>query len=201
MSIDSYFKPIKKKDKDPIILDSNSHIIFYNYIDPDLNDDDLFDELYTNIPWIQPIVKMFGKTMYPKRQVCTMGKPYNYNGNNSNEITPIPEIIKKIMNQINDITGEDYNTCIANYYVNGEAYICMHDDGEKSSESIASVSFGASRKFVIENKKNKDKYELLLHNNSIIVMKGSDFQKNWKHGIPIEKKIKQPRISLTFRTY
>ena len=42
------------------------------------------ETLKNSINWTQPVVNIFGRTYYPKRQVCTMGKPYKYNGN----ITP-----------------------------------------------------------------------------------------------------------------
>ena len=83
-----------------------------------------------------------------------MGHPYSYNGSISENDTDIPEVVERIMKNINKITKKNYNTCIANLYENGEAYISMHDDGEKNSESITSVSFGATRKFVVENKEN-----------------------------------------------
>lgn len=38
----------------------------------------------------------------------------------------------------------------------------------------------------------------LLAGGSLVVMQG-DTQKNWKHEIPKEKKVKQGRVSLTFR--
>lgn len=184
-----------------IFLETGAVILFYNYDDPDYESDEIFQQLLKTISWKQPTVKMYGKTFLPKRKVSTMGKPYNYNGNHSREETIIPEIVQKIMDKINSITQKEYNTCIANYYENGEAYISMHDDGEKSSESIATLSFGATRQFVVQNKFNKTKHKILLEDKSIIIMEGKEFQKNWKHGIPQEKKITQPRISLTFRKY
>lgn len=188
--------------EEPIVLEPEAKILFYKYDDPNYNSNEIFQQLFSAIIWKQPTIKMYGKTFLPKRKVSTMGKPYNYNGNHSIEETIIPEIVQKIMDRINYITQKEYNTCIANYYENGEAYISMHDDGEKNSESIATLSFGATRKFLVENKYNKkNKHKIILEDKSIIIMEGKEFQKNWKHGIPQEKKITQPRISLTFRKY
>ena len=196
MSLDNYFN-IPKKKKSNINIDKEADILFY-MMD---NIENLYDKVNKDIPWVQPEVKMYGKTFKPKRQVATMGKPYNYNGNNSTEITPIPESIQEIMMEVNKITHNEYNTCIANYYPDGNAYISMHDDGEESSESIASLSLGATRQFIIQNKLTKLKHKLDLSNGEIIEMKGKNFQKNWVHGIPKQLSIKEPRISLTFRKY
>ena len=47
---------------------------------------------------------MYGKIYKPLRQVSTMGKPYNYNGNNHQKETKIPIYIKKIMDNLNKIS-------------------------------------------------------------------------------------------------
>ena len=201
MSLDNFFN-IQSKTPENIKLSNNSSILFYRLTDLQKSDDSInFEKIFQSIPWVQPVVAMYGKTFKPKRQVATMGKPYNYNGNNSKKETPIPKIIQTIMNKVNDITKKDYNTCIANYYPNGEAYICMHDDGEENSESIASVSFGATRKFVVQNKSTKEKHFIELKDLDIIVMEGNKFQRDYLHGIPKQVKVKEPRISLTFRNY
>ena len=70
----------------------------------------------------------------------------------------------------------------------------------KSDSSIYTISLGVTRKFKIKSnpRENEDDHELLLTNNSFCVM-GGEFQKYYKHHIPKSKKIKNSRISLTFR--
>lgn len=41
----------------------------------------------------------------------------------------------------------------------------------------------------------------MIGNGDILTMEGENVQKYCKHGVPIERKIKTPRISLTFRNY
>ena len=182
-------------NKSIITLGQGNYVEKYNIKEGD------FNSLYNEINWIQPEVKMYGKIFKPLRQVSTMGKPYNYNGNNHRKETKIPINVKIVMDKVNEISNKNYNTCIANYYPSGEAYICMHDDGEKSSDSIATVSFGATRKFIIQNKENNNKHIMELQDHSVLLMEGKTFQEKWKHGINKEKKVKEPRISLTFRQY
>ena len=77
-----------------------------------------------------------------------------------------------------------------------------HSDGEKDLKkhgAIASLSFGAERKFAFKHKQTKEKCEFLLENGSLLVMKG-ETQEHWLHRLPPTKKIKDARVNLTFRT-
>lgn len=77
-----------------------------------------------------------------------------------------------------------------------------HSDDEKSIEgnsAIASVSFGAERRFSFKHKQTKETISVLLENGSLLLMEDAT-QKNWLHGLPKSTKITLPRINLTFRT-
>ena len=77
-----------------------------------------------------------------------------------------------------------------------------HSDNEKQLKengAIASVSFGAPRKFTLKHKTTNEKISLELDSGSLLLMSGS-IQKNWLHSLPLSKKIKEARINLTFRT-
>ena len=78
------------------------------------------ETLKNSINWTQPVVNIFGRTYYPKRQVCTMGKPYKYNGNITDEEIPIIDCVKEIMEEVNTKCNCNFNTCVANYYEDGE---------------------------------------------------------------------------------
>ena len=76
-----------------------------------------------------------------------------------------------------------------------------HSDDEKSlskNSAIASVSFGSERKFSFKHKKTKETVSLILEHGSLLLMKDTT-QTNWLHSLPKSKKIKEPRINLTFR--
>jgi len=52
-------------------------------------------------------------------------------------------------------TGESYNSCLLNLYHSGEEGMAWHSDGEKDLKkngAIASLSFGAERKFAFKHK-------------------------------------------------
>jgi alkylated DNA repair dioxygenase AlkB len=88
-----------------------------------------------------------------------------------------------------------------NLYHDGNEGIGWHSDDEKSIEansSIASISFGAERKFWFKHKQSKKIISVLLEHGSLLLMKDAT-QKNWLHSLPKSKNITRPRINLTFR--
>ena len=104
--------------------------------------------------------------------------------------------------KVEEKTGEKFNSCLLNLYHNGSEGMAYHSDGEKDLKkngAIASLSFGAERKFSFKHKTTKDKVELLLENGSLLVMKDQT-QSFWLHRLPPTTKILMPRINLTFRT-
>jgi len=107
-----------------------------------------------------------------------------------------------IKDKVEKASSETYNSCLLNLYHNGEEGMGWHTDNEKELKkegAIASVSFGAVRKFAFKHKKTQEKVELTLDNGSLLVMKGTT-QSHWLHRLPPSKKITTPRINLTFRT-
>ena len=99
-------------------------------------------------------------------------------------------------------TNESFNSCLLNLYHNGDEGMAWHSDDEpdlKKNSAIASMSFGAERKFSFKHKKSKETVSLILQHGSLINMKGST-QTHWMHSLPKTKKVSTQRINLTFRT-
>ncbi len=98
-------------------------------------------------------------------------------------------------------TETTFNSCLLNLYHNGSEGMSWHSDDEKSlgkETIIASLSFGAARKFAFKHKTTKQTISLILEKGSLLVMKGKT-QEHWLHRLPPSKKIDKPRINLTFR--
>jgi alkylated DNA repair dioxygenase AlkB len=113
--------------------------------------------------------------------------------------TPELSLIKE---KVELVSGHKYNSCLLNLYHNGEEGMGWHSDNEKQLKengAIASVSFGAPRKFTMKHKATNEKISLELDSGSLLLMRGS-IQKHWLHSLPLSKKIKEARINLTFRT-
>lgn len=168
----------------------------------------LYDTLLTELPWQSDIVTLFGKTYVTTRQIVWMGAEdvnYHYSGHGrqaipwSNTVFHVKQYIEQLLSNVG-ITA-DFNSCLLNYYPSGTDGMGYHADDEKElgdQPIIASLSLGATRKFVFKHKKTQDKVALCLESGQLVVMHG-DTQTFWKHTITKTKKVSAGRISLTFR--
>jgi alkylated DNA repair dioxygenase AlkB len=74
------------------------------------------------------------------------------------------------------VTGETFNSCLLNLYHSGEEGMAWHSDDELMLEkngAIASMSFGAERKFSFRHRQSKETLSLLLEPGSLLVMSGN----------------------------
>jgi alkylated DNA repair dioxygenase AlkB len=160
--------------------------------------------LLNQIEWKNDEVKIFGKQIITKRKVAWYGsKPFLYRYSNSSKTAlPFTDELLAIKTVIEKISNETYNSCLLNLYHQGEEGMGWHSDAEpelKQDGAIASISFGAERKFNFKHKITQEKKQIVLHHGSLLVMKGTT-QRFWLHQLPPTKLIKEPRINLTFRT-
>lgn len=160
---------------------------------------------FTNIQWHQDTIKMYGKEHLLPRVSAWYGdndKPYTYSG-----ITLQPSAWTDRLNFLRDelacICKRRFNSVLLNWYRTGEDHISWHTDAEPElgvNPMIASVNFGASRRFLLRLKDDHaTKLEIPLHHGSVLVMAGA-LQHHWQHSVPKQKKITQSRINLTFRS-
>ena len=161
-------------------------------------------QLSKNIQWKNDESVIFGKHYITRRKTAWYGdRAFNYTYSKikrtalpwTNELLEIKHIVEN-----NESTK--FNSCLLNLYHDGDDGMGWHSDNEKElirDGVIASVSLGAERKFSFKHKKNKEKIDLILGNGSLLVMK-EQIQTHWMHQLPKSKKIKEPRINLTFRT-
>lgn len=162
-----------------------------------------FNELLNKIEWTNEKLVMFGKEITTKRKVAFYGDSlmsYTYSNKTKQALTWTP-LLMGIKQLATSYTGSNYNACLLNLYHDGEEGMGWHSDDEKEiipNSSIASLSFGAERKFAIKHKATKETHSILLESGSLFEMLGS-FQKHWLHSMPKSKKIIAPRINLTFR--
>jgi alkylated DNA repair dioxygenase AlkB len=166
---------------------------------------DQYNNLLLNtIEWRNDEAIIMGKHIITKRKVAWYGdRPfeYTYSKTTKRALMWTPELLelKAIAEQR---TGESYNSCLLNLYHTGEEGMAWHSDGEKDLKkegAIASLSFGAERKFAFKHKRTSETVSLLLEHGSLLVMKGTT-QTHWLHRLPPTKKIHSPRVNLTFRT-
>ncbi|EFF83594.1 oxidoreductase, 2OG-Fe(II) oxygenase family protein [Acinetobacter haemolyticus ATCC 19194] len=166
--------------------------------------DHYFEALLHTIAWENDQALIFGKLFTTKRKVAWYGDrrfEYTYSNMNKYALPWTVELIE-LKALVETLTGETFNSCLLNLYHSGEEGMAWHSDGEtdlKKNGAIASLSFGAERKFAFKHKHSKEKVELYLEHGSLLVMKDVT-QTHWLHRLPPTKKVSSARINLTFRT-
>lgn len=162
-----------------------------------------FNALMEKIDWYNDKSIIYGKELTTKRKVAWYGSKafeYTYSGTTKIASEWIDELLA-LKQLIELYTDSMYNSCLLNLYHSGEEGMAWHSDGEKDlaeNGSIACLSLGAQRKFDFKHKITGEKKHFELPNGSLIEMLG-ETQKHWLHRIAPTVKVKEPRISLTFR--
>jgi alkylated DNA repair dioxygenase AlkB len=186
------------------ILSQDGIVNYYGKILSSEEANQYFDLLMQNIQWENDDLVFLGKHVTTKRKVAWYGdSEYVYTYSNTtkralawtSKLSELKQIVEKC-------AGTKFNSCLLNLYHNGNEGMGWHSDDENSlgkNNTIASLSFGAERKFSFKHKQTKQTISLLLEHGSLLIMKGGT-QSNWLHSLPKSKNITQPRINLTFRT-
>lgn len=162
------------------------------------------ENLLTQIEWRFDEAIIYGKRIVTKRKVAWYGDkdyPYTYSNTTKIALTWTKELLE-LKGKIENLTEDTFNSCLLNLYHNGGEGMAWHSDDEKAlakNGSIASLSFGAERKFCFKHKRIHDKVCIKLDHGSLLVMKG-ETQTHWLHRLPPTKLILKPRVNLTFRT-
>jgi alkylated DNA repair dioxygenase AlkB len=163
-----------------------------------------FNYLLTNIEWKNDEAIIMGKRIITNRKAAWYGdKPFTYTySKTTKEALPWTTELLDLKHAVEQKTGAGYNSCLLNLYHSGKEGMAYHSDAEKTlaeNGAIASVSFGAGRKFLFKHKKTGQTVPIFLESGSVLVMRG-ETQKFWLHRLPPSIKIIEPRINLTFRT-
>ncbi|WP_437922333.1 alpha-ketoglutarate-dependent dioxygenase AlkB family protein [Sphingobacterium sp. LRF_L2] len=165
--------------------------------------DELEHQLFNQLAWENDKAVIFGKLITTKRKVAWYGDSeyrYTYSGILKEALTWHP-LLLAIKQKVEAYIGESFNSCLCNLYHNGAEGMAWHSDGEKDLKkhgAIASLTFGAERKFGFKHKETKESRYLVLEHGSLLVMK-DETQDHWLHRLPPTTKINKPRVNLTFR--
>jgi len=166
--------------------------------------DALFVELRDAVDWRQEEVLIFGQRRLVPRLVAWHGDPgarYTYSGTD-HEPEPWLPALERIRDRATALTGSEFNAVLLNLYRDGRDGMGWHADDEAElgpNPVIASVSFGAERRFCLRHRRRKDdKLDLLLPHGSLLCMGGAT-QHHWVHALPKTQRPVGERINLTFR--
>ncbi|MFN5020119.1 MAG: alpha-ketoglutarate-dependent dioxygenase AlkB family protein [bacterium] len=186
------------------LLPCDGEVHYYGRLMTPQQANDYYTELMSNIAWENDQAIIFGKRIITKRKVAWYGDQpfqYTYSKITKGALSWTPAL-KQLKDMAEKESGESYNSCLLNLYHTGEEGMAWHSDGEKDLKkngAIASLSFGAERKFAFKHKKSAELVNVFLEHGSLLVMKG-ETQTHWLHRLPPTTKIHSPRINLTFRT-
>ena len=196
------FNTLPDKNKNYLPMDGT--VNYYGKVLNTRESDYYLRSLLETIEWRNDEAIIFGRKIITKRKVAWYGDmeyEYTYSNTTKSALVWTKELLElKLL--VEQHTGETFNSCLLNLYHNGEEGMAWHSDGEKALKkngAIASLSFGAERKFAFKHKLSKETIGLVLEHGSLLVMKDNT-QSNWLHRLPPTKVISRPRVNLTFRT-
>jgi len=193
-----------KMDTERNLLPKDGTVNYFGKVFSEEEASRYYEILLNTIDWKNDEAMIFGKKIVTKRKVAWYGElefEYTYSKITKKAHLWTPELLL-LKKQVEKKTGETYNSCLLNLYHNGEEGMAWHSDAEKDLKkngAIASVSFGAERKFAFKHKQTKETVSLNLEHGSVLIMKGTT-QTYWLHRLPPTKKVNEARINLTFRT-
>jgi alkylated DNA repair dioxygenase AlkB len=199
-------KKTQRNNKIHEIITIDGYVSLYENLFNAEESQNLFLELSNDIIWQQENIQRFGQSIPLPRLTAwygDAGKSYTYSGITMNPLIWTPPLLR-IKHKIEKISKDQFNSVLLNQYRHGKDSVAWHSDDEPElgkEPVIASVSFGATRQFMLKHKfKTEIKpITLNLNSGSLLLMKGKT-QECWLHQVPKTGKEVSPRINLTFRT-
>ena len=166
--------------------------------------DRLFDELVPTIRWEHEEIVVFGRRHRVPRLVAwhgDRGTAYEYSGT-THEPRPWTPVLIVIRQHVEALTCHSFNSVLLNRYRDGRDGMGWHADDETelgNNPAIASVSFGATRRFQLRHRRDRlQKATLQLGNGDVLLMSGPT-QHHFVHAVPKTTRLVGERINLTFR--
>ena len=156
-----------------------------------------FEQLWALRPDEPQVFAIYGKEIELGRRYVLYGGSYGFAGQEHAGAAQVPEILRPYLQYGNSI--------LVNFYRDGSEYVGYHSDNQRDlvpNQRIHCFSYGAERRFKFQHKQTKEVLDLMLPNNSLLVMK-EHTQRLWKHALPVMKKMKEGdtrRVSVTVRT-
>lgn len=128
------------------------------------------------------------------------GVAYRYSGVTHPSL-PWPDHLLALRQRIEEAASAPFNSLLLNYYRDGQDSMGYHTDAEKElgeNPIVPSLSLGATRRFLMKQKKSKERRTFELTHGSLLIMAGTT-QHHWLHSVPKTETAVGERINLTFR--
>jgi alkylated DNA repair dioxygenase AlkB len=164
----------------------------------------LFAQLRDEIAWEQHHLTIFGRRVASPRQSLWVGDTdavYAYSGTRFAPHAWTPTLTQ-LRKRVEALCAQPFNSVLCNLYRDGRDSMGAHSDDEPElgpEPTIASLSFGAARRFRLRHKRDAHvQLALELPSGSLLVMAGAT-QRNYRHDLPRALRVHEARINLTFR--
>ena len=166
--------------------------------------DTWFARLRDEVTWERHRIRIYGREVDSPRLSSWVGDPdavYTYS---KTRFTPHPwtPALAALRDAVSAWCDAPFNSVLCNLYRSGADSMGWHSDAEPElgpEPVIASLSFGAVRRFRLRHKLDAAAtLELPLAPGSLLVMSGAT-QRNYRHDLPKAMRVASPRINLTFR--
>ena len=151
----------------------------------------VFAELVARVSWAQPPVVMYGKVLATPRLVATWVE---------GDGPPPLEVLEDARALLARRYDRHFDSIGLNLYRNGTDSVAWHGDrlsGVVQLPTVAIVSVGAPRPFLLRPKGGGPSVGYLLGQGDLLVM-GGDTQQAWEHAVP-KVAAAGPRLSITYR--
>jgi alkylated DNA repair dioxygenase AlkB len=169
--------------------------------------DALLERLWRELVWSCREIRLFGRTVLQPRLVAWYGDPgavYRYSGLRLEPAGWHPDLAR-LRDRIEQVTGHEFKSVLANAYRDGRDSMGWHSDDERElgpEPVIASLSLGAPRRFVARPRSRsgggRTRCEFLLEHGSLLLM-GGRCQRDYQHAVPRTACPAGLRINLTYR--
>jgi alkylated DNA repair dioxygenase AlkB len=181
----------------------DAELTLWRRFDPGCDAAAMMQRLIETCDWRQERITVYGKPYLQPRLSAWYGDhAYRYSGIRLAPGPWTPPLLR-LRQRVEALTGYRFNSVLLNLYRDGNDAMGMHSDDERElgpRPAIASLSFGATRDFVMRHRYRKDieTLKLPLASGSLLLM-GGETQKFWRHGINRTRRPCGARLNLTFR--
>jgi alkylated DNA repair dioxygenase AlkB len=156
---------------------------------------ELYNHLFEYLQFEQSVIYMKTKEIpLPRLQSWMADENIKASLYQKQKQKPWSDKVNIVRKRLESLLCCNFDYVLINLYRDGKDYISYHPDKEAVRDDCCIVA----RRFLLKHNQSKEIIEYSLTNGSLIVMAGTT-QKYWKHSIPKELKVTQPRLNLTFR--
>lgn len=197
---------------------SDSREMYLRHYRKGIESEVTFEDLMSSVSWVDGHTNR-GKLNRKVAYIGEEGRKFRYSGTGGVSTGWDPNV-KKVRDYLAKVYGVEYNFCLANYYPDGQSSIGWHSDSLRDlvpGSTITSVSYGATRGFLVKPKKSMVKEgkvpdypmtKLNLEDTDVLVM-SYQMHQHLLHSVPKRVNVAPftlsdgstttARISLTFR--